>query len=450
MPTALLLVATAVAGPLLGSPVRPIFVLGCAVTGWWAWRQGAAAHVQSAILLFAFTPFVRRLVDVPAGFDQLSIMLIGPFLFVVTPLPSLLPLLSGDRPRNPWLVAPVIILGCVAYGAALSMFQNDWLNAANGALKWAAPVLYAIALQQRADTSGDLVNAMARVFLFVLPVTGLYGVWQYVDPQRWDQLWMNYASITSAGLPFPYMVRVFSTMNGPASYATFTAAGLLLVGFLRPGWQSLVAMAPGALGLLLSLYRTAWIALAVGVLFCMLFQATRKRALTTGFGIVGAAIAAVLFTPFGDVITDRLQTLSSGTEDGSGNERLEEFITLWNMPDSMVIGQGYTVTDAGVAGAMPIDGQIIACWVSMGIPVGLLCLAAYIWVGCVGTSAAWRMATKEGVVLGALAFGGILIQMPLTSVGSGEVGVLFWMLIAMASPLEQTMEPVAVPALQEA
>lgn len=447
-PTALLLVVTALIGPALGGLIRPVFVLGCAAAGWFAWRRSAEAHVQAAVLLFAFTPFVRRLVDLTAGFDQSSIMLIGPLLFILTPLPSLWTLLSiTDRPRNPWLVPPVIVLCCIVYGAALSMFQNDWFNAANGVLKWAAPVLYAIALQQRADTTGALVNAVARVFLVVLPLTGLYGVWQYVDPQRWDQFWMNYASITSAGYPFPYMVRVFSTMNGPASYATFTATGLLLVGFLRPGWQSLLAMAPAALGLLLSLYRTGWITLALGVLFCTFFQSTRKRALSTGLAIGGAAFAAILFTPFGDVITSRLESLGGGSEDGSGGERLEEFITLWNMPDSMVVGSGFTVTDVGVAGAMPIDGQIIASWVTMGIPVGLLCLAAYIWAGSWATTAAWRMPTREGVVLGALAFSAILIQMPLTSVSSGEVSALFWMLVAMACPIEQTVELVEAPPL---
>jgi hypothetical protein len=447
MPVTLLLVATAVVGPVLGGVSRPLFVLGCAVTGWLAWRNSIAAHVQSAILLFAFAPFVRRLVDLSAGFDQSSIMLIGPLLFILTPVPSLWPLLSqSDRPRNPWLIAPIIVLCCIAYGAVLSLFQDDWFNAVNGALKWAAPVLYGIALQQRMDTSGDAVNAMARIFLVVLPLTGLYGIWQYVDPQRWDQFWMNYASITSAGLPLPYMVRVFSTMNGPASYATFTATGLLLVGFLRPGWQSLVAMVPAALGLLLSLYRTGWIALALGVLFCTLFQSTRKRALTTGFGIVGAAVAAVLFTPFGDVITSRLESLGSGSEDGSGGERLEEFVTLWNAPYSMVFGSGFTVTDVGVAGAMPVDGQIIASWLTMGIPIGLLCLAGYIWVGALATSAAWRTPTQEGVVLGGLAFAAILIQMPLTSISSSEVSALFWMLAAMACPIVQATPLVRVPA----
>jgi hypothetical protein len=448
-PTVLLLAGTAMAAATVGSMARPIFVLGCAIAGWFAWRKSAEAHVQSAILLFAFAPFVRRLVDVGAGFDPAGIMLSGPLLFILAPLPSLLAPSSKEQPAPVWWLPPIIILACILYGAALSMFQNDWFNAANGGMKWATPVLYGMALQQRADLSGALVHAMARVFLIVLPLTGLYGIWQYVDPQSWDQFWMVNASITSAGYPLPYMVRVFSTMNGPASYATFTATGLLLVGFLRPGWQAVAAMLPAALGLLLSLYRTSWITLAVGVLFCMAFQPTRKRALLTTIAILGAAVAAVVFTPFGDVITSRFETLGSISEDSSGSERLEEFVALWNAPGSTLMGAGFTITDVGVAGAMPIDGQIIASWVTMGIPVGLICLSAYVWVSLRATSAAWRMPTREGVVLGSLAFSALLIQMPLTGVASGEVSALFWMLIAMACPIDHAAGAVRTMALPE-
>jgi hypothetical protein len=158
-----------------------------------------------------------------------------------------------------------------------------------------------------------------------------------------------------------------------------------------------------------------------------------------------------LFTPFGDVITTRLQSLGSGSEDGSGAERLEEFVTLWNAPDSYLWGTGFTFTDVGVAGAMPIDGQIIASWVTFGIPVGMICLAAYLWVMLWSVSAAWRMPTREGVVLGSLALGALLIHMPLTSIASGEIGVLFWMVFAMACPWDQDVgAPEPVRSLQEA
>ena len=425
-----LLIVVAVIGPSLGGLIRPVFVLACGAAGWWAWRKGPAAHLQAILALFCFTPFVRRLVDVAAGFDQQSLMLIGPLLAILAPTIELRRLAEPNRRPIAGLAPGLIVIGCVFYGALLSMFQADWFNAANGALKWTAPVLYALVLQQRGVDGGAMAQAAARAFLLILPIMGLYGLLQYYEPQRWDIFWMQYASITSAGYPVPFGIRLFSTMNGPASYATFTAAGLLLIGFLRPGWQSLVAATPAALGLLLSLYRTAWIALAVGVLFCALFGVTRRRAVSTAAGIVAAASVASVTPPFSDVIAERLESLSKGSQDGSGQERAEEFVTLWSLPDSGLVGSGFTVTDAGQAGAMPIDGQIVANWVTMGIVVGLVCLFALIWAG-VQAMAGARRGTREAVVLGALA-AGAMAQMPLAGIASGELGVLFWTFAALA------------------
>ena len=272
LPAALLITMTAAAGPSLGGAARPLFIAGCAGVGFSAWRRSSAAHLQAALVLFAFAPFARRLVDVSAGFDGSAIMLVGPLLAILVSAPELLRLLDGGAQPGRSMLPAVTVAGCVIYATLLSMFQGDWMNAASGALKWIAPLVYAVALTLRAEAG--LTQAAARTFLCILPIAGAYGIFQYVDPPAWDRYWMAYATITSAGLPEPFGVRVYSTMNAPASFATFMAAGLLLAGFLRPGWQALVMMLPAALGLLLSLYRTAWISLAAGVLFCLLFRST--------------------------------------------------------------------------------------------------------------------------------------------------------------------------------
>ena len=126
---------------------------------------------------------------------------------------------------------------------------------------------------------------------------------------------MQYASIMSAGQPVPYGVRSFSTLNGPASYATFTAAGLLLTFFLRRNWLSMLLILPAFMGFLLSQYRTAWIALAMGVLFCLLFSATRLRAATIIVGAIGLGLLALTIPPFSDVIGERLASFGQGGQE---------------------------------------------------------------------------------------------------------------------------------------
>jgi len=428
---AVLIIATAVVGSTLGGLSRPAFVLACGLVGWWAWRQGPAAHLQAALILFTFAPFVRRVVDLRVGYDQLGLMLIGPLLAILVPSVHLPRQLESYRVRE-YLIWPLGIVGaCVVYAGMLSMGQGDWTNAASGMLKWLAPLLYAALLLVSAERE-DMIKAATSAFAVILPLTGVYALYQYVDPSDWDIYWMQFAPIPSVGLPVPYGVRVFGTMNAPAAFATFTATGLFLIGLSRRPWAALFAI-PAALGLLLSLYRTAWISLALSILFCLLFAGTRRRAGMILVGIALAVLLAVLFTPFGDIVVDRLSTLSEGTQDGSAQERLAEFVTLWNLPDSSLFGSGFTITDVGAAGAMPIDGMIIACWLSMGIMVGGFCLTALLWAIGNALRVAWTDPAPEAVVIGALALGA-LSQIPLANITSGENGFLFWTFVVLLTP----------------
>jgi len=427
-----LLIGIAAIGGTLGAVSRLVFVLGCGVVGWTAWRQGPAAHLQAALTLFAFAPFVRRIVDLSAGYDQLGLMLIGPLLAILVPAIELPKLLETQQGRARWIWPLAIVAACVVYAALLSMAQADWTNAASGPLKWLAPLLYAAVLMLSAERR-ELIDASAAAFLIILPVTGVYAIYQYVDPPEWDRYWMDFAPILSIGQPVPYGVRSFSTMNAPAAYASFTATGLLLIAVSKRPWPVLLLAIPAVLGFLLSMYRTAWISLAAGILFCLLFTDTRRRA---GLILVGIAIAVLLaatLTPFGDVVADRLSSLSGGAQDGSAQERLEEFVTLWKQPDSSLFGVGFTITDVGSAGAMPVDGMIIACWLAMGIVAGGFCLTALVWAIGNAIGAALSDRTTDAVVVGALALGA-LVQLPLANIASGESGFLFWTFAVLLTP----------------
>jgi hypothetical protein len=428
---ALLVIGMAVAGASLGGLSRPVFVLACGFVGWFAWRQSPATHLQAALILFTFAPFVRRVVDLHIGYDQLGLMLIGPLLAILVPMVHLPRQLETYRVPEYAMWPLGIVAASVVYAGILSMAQGDWTNAASGMLKWLAPLLYAALLMVSAEREG-LIKAATSAFALILPVVGIYAIFQYVDPSDWDIYWMQFAPIPSIGQPVPYGVRVFATMNAPASFATFTATGLFLIGFSRRPWPALLAI-PAALGLLLSLYRTAWISLAVSILFCLFFAGTRRRAGMIVAGIGVAVLLAVLFTPFGDIVVDRLATLGEGTQDGSAQERLGEFVTLWSLPDSSLFGSGFTITDVGAAGAMPIDGMIIACWLSMGIVVGGFCLAALLWAIGNTLARAWTDPAPEAVLIGALALGA-LSQMPLASITSGESGFLFWTFAVLLTP----------------
>ena len=435
LPVAVLLGVTALVGPALGGAARPLFIVGCGAVGWATWHRGPAVHLRALLVLFAFAPFLRRLVDVTAGFDEKGVMLVGPLFAALAAAPELLRPADGRRAeRSAGLTAPLLLVGgCVCYAAMISLFQGDFLVTVSSGLKWITPLIYAAVLVRCRPSSADLLSATASAFLIIIPVMGLYGVFQYVDPPEWDRYWMQNAKILSAGEPIPFGVRTFSTMNGPASFATFTAAGLLVICLLRSGWRALLCAAPAVPALLLSSYRTAWISLLAGIVFCCFFGATRRRALTTILGGVLAIGLTALLTPFGDAIGDRFASFGSGAQDGSAQERLAEFATLWGQWDSGLIGRGFTITDVGSAGTMAVDGMIVACWVTMGIVVGLLTLAGFGWAIANALAAPFRDGRREFVLVGALACGA-LTQIPLADIGSGELGFLFWIFAILLPP----------------
>jgi hypothetical protein len=431
LPAVILLLVTAAIGPSLGSLSRPAFVIACGAAGWYAWRCSPAAHLQTAIILFTFAPLVRRLVDLSIGFDQAGFMLVGPLLALLAPVPQLRHLLDGRRSLGAQTAPMLIVTGCIVYMTMLTVFQGEWMMTASGALKWLVPLLYAAAVGLSADRD-EMVQAAASVFVVILPIIGVIGLAQYVDPPAWDRYWMQFAPIMSVGQPIPYGVRVFSTMNGPASFATFTAAGLLLVSFLRPRWYSLLLATPAALAFFLSLYRTAWMSLAVGVLFCLFFAASRRRAGVILVGLLAAAVIAATATPFGELISERLASLGDGIGDDSAQERLDQYVTLWTTWDSSLFGIGFSTSDVGTAGAMAVDGMIISLWLSAGLVFGMICLLAIIWVAGNAIAAAWRDASPEAIMLGALA-AGALVQLPLANLTSGESGFLFWTFAVLAT-----------------
>jgi len=437
LPTIALMVVVGLGAPYLGSVARPVFIIGCFIIGWRAWAHSPELHLQAAIALFSFAPLLRRIVDYHVGFDPGGMMIAGPLVAIVAPAVELrrlaLPGISVGKELLPFFV----FAGCVAYCVALTLAQGEWSQAVTGALKWGAPAIYGLALYSRRPNVPQLLRKSAATFAVILPIIGVYGLYQYVDPPLWDRYWLALAAITSAGFGEPYSVRTFSTMHSPASFATFTVVGLTLVFFVgKPTLTSRILLLPSGLALLLSLYRTAWLALLAGVLFCLLFPVTRPRAVGALLLVAVAVLVAATLTPFGEVIVERVATLLNASQDSSGEERMLQYWTLWHQPDSGLIGGGFSAGDTAVAGTLPVDGMIVACWSAMGIVAGIICLASVASVIASDIDAALSAKSTEVILLGAIACGW-LVQLPLATITSGELGFLFWSLATLSLCMRQ-------------
>ena len=257
---------------------RLLFILGSLAVAWRANRVGPALHIEVVIILFSFAPFLRRMVDLNAGFNASGVMLVAPLLAMAIPLSELRNLIHQHGATRRGIYIPyAIMIACLTYGWAVSAFQGDIMSATTLGMKLFIPLFYAMFLMQRVDDCEVILAGAARALLFVSPIMSAYGIWQFMAPQPWDRVWMlNTASkVNAMGLPEAQQIRVFSTMNSPVSFAAFVSCGMLLLGFCRRGWLSIALLALCSVGMLLSSVRGAWMAIAIGVVFCMLFSATR-------------------------------------------------------------------------------------------------------------------------------------------------------------------------------
>ena len=432
MLAALLLVTLLLAIASIGL-VRPLFVMGAAGVGFVAWRGGAARTVEVSMVLFSTAPLLRRIADLGLGYDPSGYMLLGPLLGILVPCLGLRDLIVV-RGRDDGRLAPLVLMGiCTSYGLFLSAFQGNLLPAATAAVKVFAPLLYGVWILRQAGRDGTIIEAAARAFMLVTPLMGLYAIWQYVSPSAWDRYWMFQSQMDSIGLPEPYSVRVFSTMNSPASYAAFSVCGLLLLGFCRNSWQAALLALPIMIGLLLSSSRSHWIALVVGVLYCGLFARTRSRSLMM-IALIGLSIlTAGLSDPeIADSILQRLDTLNgSVAQDGSGAARLDQFTVIYAALDKLVFGAGIAESGANLRVGMALDGEVASSIVRLGLVFGSIYLFSLGWAVVQGLACVRSHSRPQTIVAGAV-LAGSLVQIPLVGITAGETGFLFWLFLGVA------------------
>jgi hypothetical protein len=366
-------------------------------------------------------------------------MLMGPLLAALVPTTSLPAAILAKRGHLVGRLGPfVLITICLGYGSLVSELNGGYYSAVVVLGKSVSVLLYGYWLIAAADDPSLVMRQGARAFMLIMPIVGAYGIAQYFDPSPADRYWMIYSNMSSIGLPEPEQVRVFSTLNSPASLGNFIVFGLVLVGFLRRPWEVLVCSVPGAVAILLSQSRTTWIAFAVSIVYMFFFTGTRLRSRNLSLAIVVIATFTVLLTPLGDAISGRLQTISdSPGNDGSAIARLDEYRFLFDHLDMYLFGSGPSGPSGTGWGratlALPApDGLIVQSINAMGVFGGLLLVTGVIWAALQAIVRVDRRAAPEFVIAAALVLGQI-VTIPLNNPTGAEFGILFWSAAAIAS-----------------
>jgi hypothetical protein len=184
----------------------------------------------------------------------------------------------------------------------------------------------------------------------LLAPLAIYGVAQYLFPlTSWDANWVRESGLTSIAVPGDVNhVRVFSTLNSPATFGAILAIGVVSIlarDRVKPG--AMIAMALALVALALTYVRMAIPALVLGLL--VYAAASRWRAAPRLAGFAAVAVAATLAlgatTQAGALVLKRVSTLGSLSADTSATERQT---TLWEvLPQAALAPIGHGVGTAG-------------------------------------------------------------------------------------------------------
>jgi hypothetical protein len=418
--------------------IRLFYLVGCAGIGFAARRFGPAYHFEALVVLFAFSAFLRRVVDYACGFDPHGFMLSGPLLAALAPTTDLAAAVMSRRGQLAGRLGPyVLAMTCVGYAALGSILNGDYLQGVIEFGKSASVLVYGCWLLANADDPAQVMRQGARAFALVTPVVGLYGIMQFLDPLPADRYWMTSTGMNSIGLPEPEKIRVFSTLNSPASLGNFMVFALILVGFLGRIWELLICAIPGAIALLLSQVRSAWLALVVAVFYTLSFSRTRARAAALSISVLAVGTFAVVATPLGAVIATRLATISDNlSSDGSAAVRLGEAAFIFDHLDDYLLGSAAEWRRKASGGYNPevaagTEGLVIGSIISMGVVFGLLFITGVTWAALQSLFRVTQAAPAEFVAAGALVVGQ-LVTTPLSNPTGAEFGILFWSVIAVA------------------
>ncbi|WP_164879538.1 O-antigen ligase family protein [Afifella aestuarii] len=400
-------------------------------------RGDMRRYIAFCLWLFLLTPFIRRMVDFHAGFLDYSPLLLSPYA-ALAPSAGALAFAMANL-RHPMSAGLLLVVAAAVYGLMLAALNGQFLPGAVDFLLWVLPAAFGMFVACNPSWVGQLRRDLTVFSLFAGIVLGLYALYQFRYMPGWDALWMKKTLMPTIGEPYPYKVRVFATMNSPASLALFLLLPLsmLIVSKDALRW---VALALGFVALGLTAVRTAWVGIFIIGAYCFLLGSGRIRTSMLALALVLVVVAPMaLLTDQGTrIVSQRIESMLDARSDVSANERLHVYSAAFEEMERHVFGSGLggsradPATKSGVQ-AMQIDSGPIAAMLAVGV-VGAL--VYYVGIGFVVAflfvQGAALKAEERALVLASQAIAvSYLVMSLLIPATFGEHGVVFWFMLGM-------------------
>ena len=387
-----------------------------------------ALYVGFTLWMWFLTPLIRRIIDYQSGFQTPGPSTFASFLVTIPTFITLVRELPRQYNKN----LPIFVcLGAILYSFVIGLIQNPLDKVIVHTLWWSCPISFGFYLLINWRNYLNFRQVIQRAFFWAVLVMGLYGLWQFCTAPSWDVFWLNSIEATSFGSPFPFEIRVFSTMNAPQTFGKVMAVGLLTLFGKKNGIIKYVAAIAGYLTLLLSQARAAWLGWITGLLILVLSMRLRyqiKIILGIAFALI-VLLPLIHVLPWAETITSRIDSLSSLESDVSLNARLEGYDNLLISALSQVTGKGlgYIIQGAGIGAN---DGSILTAFFNLG------------WIGVIAYFIGFSMLllrlydkqiNRQNIIsyIDYAIIASIIVQIGLNFIFVGMNGILLWTFICI-------------------
>ncbi len=410
-------------------------------------------YLPAVLALWCIAPGIRRLIDWQVGRTPLSIISILPLL-------SLLPLAyfvyrnaASPRLRLPFKTLAYLWLFGFIYALVVSLAGGRLAGAVYDFSIFCLPLLLGAWVVLRAADRSETFNTLTLTVLWLGVIESIYGIYQYVAPLPWDVAYVNNANQVSLGVPEPFGLHPFSTLNSPGTLSLFLAVAILLnlhrLTLRRP--LPLIGAIVCVATLILTNVRSSWLAVALGIVAYVLLSPKRGQALAA-LGAVAAISVLLLFnasTLLGNpTVTQQLQSrfdsLGNVEEDDSVSARRAESNFALHQGLEEPLGQGLGTVGGAVklgdsgGGQLVLDNGYLSRFLEMGVP-GFVCYLATLGFGLVCGFRAFVIGVTNGnTALQEVAVAGLTVQVALIGLDlssdyhSALPGLFFWLMIGLA------------------
>ena len=347
-----------------GGVLRYAFPAGSLAVGAFLYWRYPLLYIGFTWWIWFLAAFVRRLVDVQAGWADPNPLLLAPFLVTIVSLLTF----AKELPKaikGAGLPFALCMMG-VVYGFLVGLINSPPQTVIVPLLNWLAPVAFGYHLYSNWRIYPDLRQMLQRVFVWGVLVMGAYGVVQFLIAPGWDRFWLQNQTTQVFGTPNPLGIRVFSTMHSPQPFACVMVAGLFLL-FASRSSLRFPASSVGYLSLLLSLARSAWLSWVVALVVFLpsLKPKLQMQLILTLLVMMIVVLPLTTIDPFASVISTRVQTIFSGQQDVSYADRSQGYSTVLrdavtNVPG---LGMGFVLKDTSIGSN---DSGILTLLLTLG------------------------------------------------------------------------------------